>query len=140
MNDTTMDIVNSLTEAPDIHHIFPEAYCEKQGIDRLRYNSVVNKTPILLATNRSIGGYAPSVYIDGILKKVDGLTEDQLKTRIESHLINYEALKANDFDTYFIDRAKKLLLLVEKAMGKTVSDKNSENTIDQFGVSLDENA
>ncbi len=140
MNDTTMDIVNSLTEAPDIHHIFPEAYCEKQGIDRLRYNSVVNKTPILLATNRSIGGYAPSVYIDGILKKVDGLTEEQLKTRIESHLINYEALKANDFDTYFIDRAKKLLLLVEKAMGKTVSDKNSENTIDQFGVSLDENA
>ena len=60
-----------------------------------------------------------------------------MKTRIESHLINYEALKANDFDTYFIDRAKKLLLLVEKAMGKTVSDKNSENTVEQFGCSLE---
>ena len=138
MNDTTMNIANCLTdEIPDIHHIFPEAYCEKQGIERLKYNSVVNKTPILFATNRSIGGNAPSVYIDGILKKVDGLTEDQLKTRIESHLINYEALKANDFDTYFIDRAKKLLLLVEKAMGKTVSDKNSENTVEQFGCSLE---
>lgn len=139
MNDTTMDIVNSLTEAPDIHHIFPEAYCEKQGIDRLRYNSVINKTPLLLATNRSIGGYAPSVYLESILRKVDKLTEEQLKSRVESHLINYTALKSNDFDTYFIDRAKKLLGIIEKAMGKTVSDKNSENTKKQFGASLEEN-
>lgn len=137
MNDTTMDIVNSLTESPDIHHIFPEAYCEKQGIDRQRYNSIINKTPILLATNRSIGGYAPSVYLESILKKVDGLTEEQLKTRIESHLVNFDALKNNDFNVYFIDRAKKLLRIIEKAMGKIVSDKNSENTIEQFGETLE---
>ena len=36
MNDTTIDIVNSMLEAPDIHHIFPEAYCEKMGIKRQR--------------------------------------------------------------------------------------------------------
>ncbi|OUO57477.1 GmrSD restriction endonuclease domain-containing protein [Candidatus Avelusimicrobium gallicola] len=137
INNTTMDIVHSLSEAPDIHHIFPEDYCKKQGIDKMRYNSIVNKTPILLATNRSIGGDAPSVYIDRILKKVNGLTEEMLKSRIESHLINYTALKNNDFNTYFIDRAKKILIIIEKAMGKTVSDKNSENTIKQFGVSLE---
>ncbi|MEF9955489.1 MAG: hypothetical protein RRZ63_05665 [Clostridium sp.] len=32
MNDTTIDIVNSMLESPDIHHIFPEAYCEKIGV------------------------------------------------------------------------------------------------------------
>ena len=28
---TTIDIVKSMDEAPDIHHIFPEAYCIKKG-------------------------------------------------------------------------------------------------------------
>lgn len=136
MNDTTIDLVNSMVQSPDIHHIFPEAYCVKSGIKRQRYNSIINKTPILPETNRSIGGNAPSVYIKGILKKVDGLTEEELKERIESHFVNYSALSADDFDTYFIDRAKALLVLIEKAMGKQVSDKDSDATIEQFGKSL----
>ena len=136
MNDTTIDLVNSMVQSPDIHHIFPEAYCVKSGIKRQRYNSIINKTPILPETNRSIGGNAPSVYIKGILKKVDGLTEEELKERIESHFVNYSALSADDFDTYFIDRAKALLVLIEKAMGKQVSDKDSDATIEQFGMSL----
>ena len=136
MNDTTIDIVNSMLESPDIHHIFPEAYCVKQGIKRQRYNSIVNKTPILPATNRSIGGNAPSEYTKTILKKVSGLTETELKTRIESHCVDYDALVQDDFDTYFVDRAKRLLGLIEKAMGKPVSDRDAEITIEQFGASL----
>ncbi len=136
MNDTTIDIVNSMLESPDIHHIFPEAYCVKQGIKRQRYNSIVNKTPILPATNRSIGGNAPSEYTKTIIKKVSGLTEAELKERIQSHCVDYDALVQDDFDTYFIDRAKKLLGLIEKAMGKPVSDRNAEITIEQFGASL----
>lgn len=136
MNDTRIHLVNSMIESPDIHHIFPEAYCEKTGIKRQKYNSVVNKTPILPATNRSIGGNAPSVYTKSILNKVDGLTEDVLKERVESHFINYEYLVNDDFNDYFIDRAKKLLTLIEKAMGKAVSDRDSQDTIEQFGCSL----
>ena len=136
MNDTTIDIVNSMLESPDIHHIFPEAYCEKVGIRRLKYNSIVNKTPMLPATNRSIGGNAPSIYLDSILKKVKGLSEQQLKERVESHFIDFEKLKANDFDGYFVERAKRLLDLIEKAMDKPVTDRAAENTIDQFGTSL----
>lgn len=64
------------------------------------------------------------------------MTEDDLKQRIESHCVNYEMLVADDFDAYFIDRAKKLLSLIEKAMGKPVSDRNAETTIEQFGASL----
>lgn len=136
MNDTTIDLVNSMIQSPDIHHIFPEAYCVRNGIKRQKYNSIVNKTPILPETNRSIGGNAPSVYIKGILKKVDGLTEEELQERIESHFINYSALSFDDFDTYFIDRAKSLLKLIEAAMGKQVSDKDADATIEQFGESL----
>ena len=136
MNDITIDIVNSMIQSPDIHHIFPEAYCEKNGIKRQRYNSVVNKTPILPETNRSIGGNAPSQYTKTIIKKVSGLTEDELRNRIESHLVNYDALVSDDFDTYFVDRAKALLKLIESVMGKEVSDKSAEATIEQFGVDL----
>ena len=137
MNATTIDLVNSMIESPDIHHIFPEAYCVKQGIKRQKYNSIINKTPILPATNRSIGGHAPSVYTQTILKQVDGLTEAELRERIESHKVNYDALVADDFDTYFIDRAKAILNLIESAMGKKVADRGAENTVDSFGASLE---
>ena len=136
MDNSKMNLVNSVILAPDIHHIFPEAYCQKVGIKRQKYNSIVNKTPILPPTNRSIGGDSPSKYTQTILNKVDGLTEIELKDRIESHMINFEYLKHDDFDSYFIDRAKKLLNLIENAMGKSVSDRSSEDTIEQFGKSL----
>lgn len=137
MNDTTIDLVNSMIATPDIHHIFPQKYCEDVGIKRAKYNSIVNKTPILPETNRAIGGDAPSVYSQRIMKKVVGLTEEELCSRIESHLINYNMLISDDFDGYFVDRAKKLLDLIEKAMGKRVADRNAEATIEQFGSSLE---
>lgn len=136
MNATTIDLVNSMVQSPDIHHIFPEAYCLKKGIEHQKYNSIVNKTPILPQTNRSIGGNAPSVYLKSIMKKVSGLTEQELQERVESHMINWDALSSDDFDTYFIERSKAILILIEKAMGKQVSDKASDETIKQFGQSL----
>ena len=49
--------------ALDIHHIFPRDWCEKQGIGKDRYDSVLNKTPISYKANRKIGGDAPSLYV-----------------------------------------------------------------------------
>jgi hypothetical protein len=46
--------------ALDIHHIFPQHWCEAQGIARRVFNSIVNKTPISYKANRMIGGVAPS--------------------------------------------------------------------------------
>ena len=137
MNETTITLVNSMTASPDIHHIFPQKYCDVADIKKQKYNSIVNKTPLLPETNRAIGGDAPSIYIPRILKKVKDLTEETLRNRIESHFIDHEALKSDNFDAYFIDRAKKLLDLIEKAMGKKVADRNAETTIEQFGASLD---
>lgn len=136
MNNTTIDIVNSMLESPDIHHIFPEAYCVKKGIKREKYNSIINKTPILPATNRSIGGNAPSEYLKTILKKVNGLTENELQRRVESHFIDYTKLKVNDFNGCFISRAKSILNLIEKAMDKPITDRDAESTRTQFGESL----
>ena len=41
------------------------------------------------------------------------------------------------YEHKLIERAKKLLDLIEKAMGKKVADRGAENTINQFGSSLE---
>ena len=139
MQGITMDIVKSMDESPDIHHIFPEAYCKKMGLDKTKWNSIVNKTPLLPASNRQIGGDAPSVYSGNIMKKAE-IDEAELRFRIESHLINYDYLIVDDFDHYFIARAKAILKVIEAAMGKTIADKGSEQTIKEYGCSLEDNA
>ena len=136
MQGTTMDIVKSMDESPDIHHIFPEAYCKKMGFDKNKWNSIVNKTPLLPASNRQIGGEAPSVYSKNIMKKAE-IDEAELKYRVESHLINYDFLVSDDFDHYFIARTKAILKVIEGAMGKTISDKDAEQTIKEYGCSLE---
>ena len=57
---------------------------------------------------------------------------------MESHLVNYDAFIQDDFDTCFIDRAKAIMKVIEGAMGKTISDKGSEQTINLYGVSLED--
>lgn len=134
MSADKMDIATYLDESTDIHHIFPQNYCEQQGYDSTKWNSVVNKTPIYASTNRSIGGRAPSEYIGTMANK--GLTQDQMRAAISSHKVDYDLLKADDFDGFIIDRAIRLLDRIELAMGKAVSGRDSDDTIKAFGHPL----
>ena len=133
---TTIDIVKSMDDAPDIHHVFPEAYCIAKGYQKEKWNSIINKTPLLPESNRQIGGEAPSVYSKKIMRRAQ-INETQLKARVESHLINYDYFIKDDFDNYFIERAKSILKVIEQAMGKTIADKSSEQTIKSYGHSLE---
>lgn len=134
MSGEKMDVAKYLDEDTDIHHIFPQAYCEKQKYPLKKWNSVVNKTPIYASSNRSIGGRAPSDYLKTMSNK--GLNENIIVAAISSHKINYEYLSKNKFDEYFVDRAKRLLDRIEKAMGKNINGRDSEETIKEFGVKL----
>lgn len=134
MSANKMDIATYLDESTDIHHIFPQNYCEQQGYDSTKWNSVINKTPIYASTNRSIGGRAPSEYIGTMANK--GLTQDQMRAAISSHKVDYDLLKADNFDGFIIDRAIRLLDRIELAMGKAVSGRDSDDTIKAFGHPL----
>ncbi len=129
-----MSLINS-TKNPDIHHIFPQKYCERINLQKDRWNSIINKTPLLPESNRSIGGDAPSIYLQKIVSENESITEDILKERVESNLIDYKLLESNNFDAYFIDRAKKLLDMIEST-GIKIHDRDSEATILKFGESL----
>lgn len=130
-----MDFSTFSDEKIDIHHIFPKDYCIKEGYDKRKWNSIVNKTPISASSNREIGGYAPTVYL-GRLEKKGSVSSDELDGYIESHWINHNQLRADDFQNFIIDRAKKLLIAIETATGRTISGKDSDEIQQAFGAAL----
>lgn len=134
MTGNRMDVASYIDEDADIHHIFPQTYCEKLNLPRIKWNSVINKTPIYASSNRSIGGHAPSIYIGTMANK--GLDREKIKAAIISHKVNFDYLSNDDFDAYFIDRTKQLLDRIEKATGKAIAGRDSEETIKEFGVAL----
>lgn len=110
-------------EGVDIHHIFPQKWCETHGVDAAISNSIVNKTPLTGRTNRIIGGVAPSSYI-AKLEHGDSLsppvnTQD-LDDCLVSHLIDPGLLRADDFGGLILYRQRRLVELISKAIGKAV--------------------
>jgi len=108
-------------ENVDIHHIFPQDWCKKEGIKPAVYDSIINKTPLSFRTNRIIGGVAPSEYL-AKLEKGDSATPAIDPARLDgflrSHLIDPATLRRNRFDAFMADRQKQLLRLIEQATGK----------------------
>ena len=130
-----MDFTYFLQEGTDIHHIFPKNYYSRIGIPESKGNSIINKTPLFARTNRIIGGVAPSVYTNRIVNQ-EHVTAEALKTNIETHLIDYDALIHDDFNTFFEKRTRALIALISDAMGKSVSGISAEDSMRMFGFEL----
>ena len=107
-------------ERVDIHHIFPKAWCQKQQIERGRYDSVVNKTPISARANRIIGGAAPSVYL-AKLRADAQISEERTRHILQSHLIDMHAMLSDNFEQFCERREEALIGLIEAATGKKVA-------------------
>ena len=130
-----MDFTVYKSENIDIHHIFPKSYCEKNNLPKEKWNSVVNKTPSSYSTNREIGGVAPSEYLKKIEEKGQ-VDYNSLNDYLQTHLIDVSAARSNDFEKHIVLRSKLLLDAIEKATGKIISGKDSDEVISKFGESL----
>lgn len=135
INGSEMGLQTYLDERSDIHHIFPQDYCIKMNYDKKKWNSIINKTPLYFSTNRYIGGVAPSDYIDKI-ERNKNIAKDRIKVYVESHLIDYDLLYSNNFEEHIITRAINILNEIEKATGKKITDRTSEDVINYFGRAL----
>lgn len=134
----TIKIQTDFADNIELHHIFPKTWCEKEGIEKDVYNSIINKTPISERTNAKIGDKAPSVYLQKIqdeekdlvdvfvLKEVPESTD--IDNRLRSHLIWADALREDDFELFFEERKEKLLKAIEKATGKPVVRDEDDNS------------
>ena len=108
----------------DIHHVFPQRWCREQGIEPARCDSIINKTPLTARTNRSIGGDAPSKYLGRIAS--DGVPRDVLDRYLQSHLIDPDHMRSEDFHQYFGARQSALLDRIRTVMGKQIVSDNIE--------------
>ncbi len=106
--------------ALDIHHIFPQVWCEKHGIKRDTYNSIINKTPISYKANRMIGGHAPSAYLRKLQEeKTVQLSDEDMNALVASHGISATTLRNDDFEAHYQARKLALFELIGKAMGSS---------------------
>jgi hypothetical protein len=140
MYDKTFNKIQYIDMNVDIHHIFPYKWCLDYDIDDERRESIVNKTPLSAATNRKIGGVAPSRYMTAI-EKAAHIPSERLDALVSSHRCDPSAMRADNFDAFFVARREALVKLVEKAMGKTVqrdaSEGEMQESADQFDASDD---
>ena len=119
MEDKMFGAVQYKDMSVDIHHIFPQAWCNKNNIDDEHRESIVNKTMLSARTNRVIGGVAPSSYV-GKIERTAKISEAELDELLRLHLVDPQALRSDHFDTFFATRREALCHLVESAIGKPV--------------------
>ena len=117
----------------DIHHIFPKSYCISKNYAYVKWDSVINKTPISYGTNREIGGAAPSVYLARIEKKVPS---EDLRDCLAAHWIDMDDCRTDDFARFIVNRARKILDAIENATGKRISGRASDEVKQAFGDHL----
>jgi len=88
----------------EYHHIFPDAYLKKQQrTDREIYCSL-NCAVVTWITNRKMSDKAPVKYL---AERQDGaeLGEAEVRARLASHLIPYDAMVQGDYDAFLKARA-----------------------------------
>lgn len=138
MEDKALDKVQYVDLAVDIHHIFPQKWCNDNGIDDERRESIINKTTISARTNRVIGGSAPSSYLSVIESRAQ-IGSERLEELLTIHLVPAEQLRADDFDAYFRTRRESLCKLVESAIGKTVQRDIDQGFADEDSAQFEPN-
>ena len=124
------DLMTFFDDQIDIHHIFPQTWCKRNEISPTVFNSIINKTPLSKTSNRSIGGHAPSVYLQRI-EQEGGVTSEVLDDILRSHLIEPEHLRNDDFDAFFNARIHALSGLVANAMDKPVIVETGTNEVER---------
>lgn len=135
MSGDTIELASYFDLAIDIHHIFPKAYCEKANYPRTVWNSSINKTPLPSNTNRLQGTKAPSVYLF-TLENTYGHTTARLDDILRTHQLDPGFLRSDAFEEFIRARASRLLDLIEKATGKTVSGRDSDEVRIALGAPL----
>lgn len=103
----------------DHHHIFPRAALDRVGANGPKRESIINKTLIGSATNRSIGGRLPSQYIATLRERHGAERMDEI---LRSHLIDPTSLENDDWEQFVLLRRDAIKTLIETTCGRKLID------------------
>ena len=87
----------------EYHHLYPVGILGGDRSDE-RVNRALNCALITWTTNRRVGAQTPSQYIRARAEAAS-LGEDVVKQRLGSHGVPYDALIADDYDAFLLERA-----------------------------------
>ncbi len=104
----TIDSQVYFEDGVDIHHVFPQAWLARHPEFAEIGDCIVNKTALSAASNRAIGGRAPSQYLQTIEREA-GISPDRMDELLASHLIDPHALRGDEFRTFFTAREQAIL-------------------------------
>lgn len=117
-----INIHKDFDDGIEVHHIFSKNWCNQHKVPESRRDSIINKTPLSSATNKTISDAVPSDYISNIQKNDKGSNENQINEIFSSHLIDPKSIRYNNFTGFYNSRKKKIVEQIAKVMGKEVSD------------------
>lgn len=99
----------------DHHHIFPTEALRQMSVNDPRGDTIVNKTLISAAVNRSIGSKRPSQYATSL--SAGDIGAPGFDAILRSHRIDPGALRADDWDAFVLTRREQLRQLIVTACG-----------------------
>lgn len=107
-----LDFADGASITPDnfhsreFHHLYPVGILGGDRADE-RVNRALNCALITWTTNRKVGAQTPSGYVRKRAEAAS-LGEAVVRQRLESHLIPYDALVADDYESFLAARADQL--------------------------------
>lgn len=90
----------------EYHHVYPRALLQDDFPDH-EVNSALNCSLISWKTNRKIAAKTPKQYLEERAQDANA-TEDQVRHRLESHLVPYDDLVSGDFKSFVEARAERV--------------------------------
>jgi hypothetical protein len=96
----------------EYHHLFPVGILSGDRSDE-RVNRALNCALITWRTNRHISAKTPRDYLDQRTAAAH-LGEEEVRGRLQSHLIPYDSLMADEYETFLAARADLILPIMEK--------------------------
>lgn len=93
----------------EFHHLFPQSYLRKIGVDQARIGCLANFCIISSSDNKKIGSKEPSKYRRKLSTEIIDI--------LPSHIIP-ESLFNDDFEKFVEDRSKAMVSVANKLIGK----------------------
>ena len=88
------------------HHLYPVAFLKEKGVSEHEANKALNCILVTWKTNRQISAKEPLAYLRERCE-ASMLGEEEIKRRLATHFVDFEALASNDFDLFINLRARE---------------------------------
>ena len=112
-----------LTAHGDLHHIYPQNYLKKAGLQRGRYNQIANFVMAQSEVNIAISDKAPALYFQQVVEQCNGgklryggiNTEEEMRKNFRMNCIPESLLSGEvpEYEAFLLERRKLMALKIK---------------------------